>query len=172
MVRTALALVLLLPLAVVAQDKKDDVFHSKEGKFSIAMPSKPTENTTKVQTDLGKLDTHMFLGQKGMSAYLVFYSDYPKGSVGNNAEKVLEGVVSGNVKGSMGKLLSDQKMTIGKNKIPARQILVELTAAKQVYRSRVFLVGDRLYQVAVSGSEDFVKGKEADAFLDSFRLDE
>jgi hypothetical protein len=39
---------------------------------------------------------------------------------------------------------------------------------KQLYRARVFLVGDRVYQVVALGPEEFAKGKEVDDYLKSF----
>jgi hypothetical protein len=39
-------------------------------------------------------------------------------------------------------------------------------------RARIFLVGKRLYQVSVRGTETYVNGAEASAFLDSFMVTE
>jgi hypothetical protein len=37
-------------------------------------------------------------------------------------------------------------------------------------RCRVYLVGKRLYHVLVIGTNDYATSKEADKFLESFRL--
>jgi hypothetical protein len=168
-------LVIFFPLAVGAQDKKDvPPFQSKDGKFTVALPDKPTEQTNKVPTAVGQLEMHMFVIDQKDRAYLVTYSDYPKDSVVDKADKVLDGVVDGNAKALKGKLASQDKITItvGKKDYPGREITVELPDKKGLYKARAFLVGDRLYQVVALGPEDFVKGKGVDEYLKSFKVTE
>jgi hypothetical protein len=176
MIRFApVVLVFLFPFALSADDKKDTPFKSKEGKFSVALPGKPAEQTTKVPSDLGQLEVHLFVVDLKDKAYLVSYSDYPKGSVGDKSEKiekVLDGVVNGNAKGVKGKLLSQEKITIGKKKYAGREVQIEMPDKKGLYRARVFLVGDRLYQAIALGPTEFAKGKDVDAFLDSLVIEE
>jgi hypothetical protein len=167
-------LVIFFPLTVGAQDKKEPPFQSKDGKFTVTLPAKPTEQTTKVPTDVGQLDMHMFIVDQKDRAYLVTYIDYPKGSVGDKADKVLDGVVDGNVKGTKGKLTSQDKitLTVGKKDYPGRAVTIAMPDNKNVYRGRAFLVGDRLYQVVALGPDEFVKGDAVKGYLDSFKIDE
>jgi hypothetical protein len=39
-----------------------------------------------------------------------------------------------------------------------------------LYRFRTFLVGQRLYQVAISAAKDVAMSAEAESFFDSFQL--
>ena len=171
-------LVLAFPLALCAEDKKEDkkptptALKSKEGKFSVAMPDKPTERTNKVKTDIGELDLHAFLVDQTDRALVVMYSDYPDGSVAANTDKVLAGCIEGNVKALKGKLLTEDKITTGKAKFPGREIRIEMPDKKNTYRARLYLAGDRLYQVVVLGPDDFTKGKVVEDFLKSFAIDE
>jgi len=169
----ALAALLVCTLAAVAAPKdKGVVFTSKAGKFTITFPEKPKETTKKVATAAGNLDNHLFYVEKGAnSVYLLSYSDYPKGSVtANNKDKILDGCRDGVTNNLRGKRLSEKKLTVGADKHPGRDILVELPN-KNLYRTRLYLVGERLFQIVVLGPSEFVKDKQVDSFLDSFKLD-
>lgn len=169
---TPALLVLLFPLVLTAEDAKPVAFTSKEGKFSVTLPVKPTEKTTTTKTDAGEVKIHLFLVDQKDRAYIVTYSDYPAGTVGANADKVLGGVAAGNVKSLKGKLASEEKITIGKNKHPGRDIRVEMPEKKGLYRAHIFLVGDRLYQVVALGPDEFAKSKAVDDYLKSFAIEE
>jgi hypothetical protein len=61
-------------------------------------------------------------------------------------------------------------MELGKAKLPGREVLIDLPDKKQMYRSRIVLAGNRLFQVVAIGPEEFVKGKEVGEYLDSFKI--
>jgi hypothetical protein len=61
-------------------------------------------------------------------------------------------------------------MELGKAKLPGREVLIDLPDKKQMYRSRIVLAGNRLFQVVAIGPEVFVKGKEVGEYLDSFTI--
>jgi hypothetical protein len=167
-------LVALTPLALSAEDKKPAPFVSKDGKFSVALPGKPTEKMNKVKVGDAEATLYVFsIDQKEPKCgYVITYLDYPKGTVGAEKEKFVAGVVERNVANLKGKVASNEAVTLGKQKHPGRDVRVELADKKQLYRARVFLVGDRVYQVVVLGAEEFVKGKEVDDYLASFKVDE
>lgn len=166
----------LSPLALAADDKKDAPkaapFASKDGKFSINLPDKPSEKTRKIKSGDRELDLHVFSVEQKDRAVVVTYLDYPKGTVGDDKDKFLAGVVERNVGLLKGKVSAEEKIALGKAKHPGRDVKVDMPDKKQLYRARVFLVGDRVYQIVVLGPEEFVKGKEVDACLDSFKVDE
>ena len=139
---------------------------------AAARAPQPTEKTNKVMTDVGELDLHAFIVDQQDRAMVVMYSDYPPGSVGGNTDKVLNGCIEGNVKALKGKLLTEEKITLGKAKHAGREIRIEMPDKKSIYRARIYLVGDRLYQVVVLGPDDFAKGKAVEDFLKSFAIDE
>ena len=172
--RFCLVLLLALsPLALSAQDKKDASFVSKAGKFSINLPAKPTEKTTKVKVGDRDVDLHVFsISSQKDRAYVVTYSDYPKDKIGEDKDKFLAGVVERNVALLKGKVAAEEKVALGKAKHPGREVRVDLPDKKQLYRARVYVVGDRVYQIVVLGPEELVKGKEIDEYLASFKVDE
>ena len=165
-------LVALSPLALSAQEKKDAPFVSKAGKFSVALPAKPSEKSRKIKVGDREQDLHVFSVEQKDRAYVVTYIDYPKGTIGDDKDKFLAGVVERNVGLLKGKVAAEEKITLGKAKHPGRDVRVDLPDKKQLYRARVFLVGDRVYQIVVLGPEEFVKGKEIDEYLKSFEVTE
>ncbi|MBN9118243.1 MAG: hypothetical protein J0I06_03630 [Planctomycetes bacterium] len=165
-------LVALCPPVLLAEDKKEPPFVSKEGKFQVALAGKPIEKVRKVKIGDREQDLHVFsVEQKGV-AHVVTYLDYPKGTIGEDKEKFLAGVVARNVGQLKGKVAAEEKVALGKGKHPGRDVRVDLPDKKQLYRARVFLVGDRVYQIVALGPEEAVKGKETDDFLKSFAVDE
>ena len=68
-----------------------------------------------------------------------------------------------------GKAVSDKPTTVGPDKLAARDVTAD---TKDGYRVRTLLVvaHDRLYQVTVTGSNEFVAGPLAEAFRTSFEL--
>jgi hypothetical protein len=175
--RFSLMLVFALsPLALAAEEKKDPPkdppFTSKGGKFSVNLPGKPSEKTRKIKVGDRELDLHVVSVEQKDRAFVVTYLDYPKGTVGDDKDKFLAGVVERNVGLLKGKVSAEEKITLGKDKHPGRDVKVDMPDKKQLYRARVFLVGDRVYQIVALGPEEFVKGKEVDAYFDSFKVDE
>jgi hypothetical protein len=156
----------------LADDVKVQDFTSKEGKFSVAFPGKPKEATKEADSAAGKLTFTRFTYEDGDTGLLVIYCDYPPQlRKQKGAEKILDDARDGCVEKAKGKLADENKRTIGKEKEPGRELLIQLPdEGKPYFRSRMYLVGDRLYQVIVVGPEKYAKGKDADAFLDSFKL--
>lgn len=171
MIRFSLAFV-AFGSVVLAADEKPAPFVSKEGKFSVALPGKPTEKVSKPKFGDAVIELHVFTAPQKDRAFVVAYSDYPKAAIGADRDKFVGERVDANVGNLKGKLLSNEKITLGKAKHPGREVRFEITDKKQTYRARVFLVGERVYQVVLLGPDEFVKGKEADDYFASFAVDE
>ena len=168
----SLLLVALSTLTLTAQEKKAEPFVSKEGKFSVLLPDKPSEKKNKVKIGDREVDLVIFaVNQKG-SALVVSYSDFPKDKIGADKEKFIAERIEANVAGLKGKVSSNEKLTLGAAKHPGREVRVDLAEKKQVYRARMFLVGERVYQVVALGSDEFVKSKTVDDYFASFKVDE
>jgi hypothetical protein len=185
--RSLIAFVALVPLvsAEGKEDKKDDkknekkdekkpvAFASKAGKFSVALPEKPTEKTNKVKVGDMEVDHFIFTVKQTDRAQIITYIDYPKMIIGGDKEKFIAGVVERNLESLKGgKVAANVPITIGKDKHPGRDVRVELPDQKRLYRVRAFLVGERVYQVVVLGPDEFVKSKEVDDYLNSFKVEE
>jgi hypothetical protein len=170
-------LVALFPLALCAEDKKEEkkgiTFTSKEGKFSVALPDKPTEKTSQLKVGTMEAELHMFLLDQKDRAYIVSYNDYPAGSADADTNKVLQAVIDGSAKSSKGKVVSNEKIKIGKKEYPGRDVRIEFGGEKKmIYRAQVYLVGARLYQVVALGPDEFTKSKDVDEYFKSFAIEE
>ena len=154
-----------------ACNKKAQVFRSESGGFSVMIPGKPDESTRKLDTPRGKIDLHLFTAQKSNRAYIVSYSDYPDEMVKQNSpEKILDGSRDGQVR-SMGKLILEKNISLDGN--PGRELVVEGKTSDghdASSKTRIFLVGNRLYQVIFAAPKGEASSSEMDDFLESFKL--
>ena len=148
-------------------------YSSKDGRFSVLMPGKPQEQTQEVKAPEGKLSVHLLFSALDRDRVIfVSYSDVPAKAIEGKQDTFLDSTVKGNVNSLKGKLLSAKKIEVGKGKRPGRDVLIDLPDKKQMYRSRIVLSGQRLFQVVALGSEEFVKGKDVGQYLDSFKIGE
>ncbi len=160
------------PKADPKEEPKPVSFSSKEGKFTITLPGQPASKTSKVVTSAGEVEAYLFLVDRKTHAYLVSYNDYKAATVDPDPEKVLSQVVEATAKNLKGQVNKDEKITLGAKKYPGRDVLIALPGKQGLYRGRVYLVGNRLYQVVVIGPEDLVKNAAVDAYFGSFKLEE
>ena len=164
------ALGLLYTGCVIAQPMAEP-FASKDGKFTVRFPGKPKETTTTPKSPLGELKVHTATyATAEANVFMASYTDFPDGTGKPETRDTLyEGVREG-LKGKDGVAVNDmeKEFEVGKEKLPGREF--DVTQGKQKLRFRVVLRGDRLYQVAVIGTQAFVESKEAFGFLDSFAL--
>jgi hypothetical protein len=123
-----------------------------------------------VNTAVGPIDAHMFVASPDPNiAYIVSYSDYPEEMVKkSDPQKMLDGARDGAAKNVNGKIESEKKIKIDGH--PGRDFVIA-TERFQI-RDRIYMVGSRLYQVMLVGSKDVISGKDAEKFIESFKLTE
>jgi len=141
------------------------------GRFSVLMPSEPTAEVKDVETKVGMLKLHQFSASTGSGYFLASYGDYPSAPADSNeAESVLDGVLSGIVNGSNSELVSETKFSFYSN--PARELVTKKTSEGEVivFHWRIYLVGRRLYQLAVGTSQKDSEMPDIAKFLISFDL--
>lgn len=147
-------------------------FSSKDGRYSVSMPGTPKETTQKVPTPAGEIVTNVATLEpsKGVG-YAVSYNDMPfdddKLKQPGVVDNVLDGSANGQVTNVKGKLISQKAIKLGE--FPGREVHFEVPGQGEI-RSRIFLVGKRLYQTMVQGPKASVTSKDADKFLDSFKV--
>jgi len=171
--RFAPLLVLLFAAPSFAQrDPKLEDYQSEAGRFKVKLPGRPKTESKDLATGRGKqvitVTTEKVDTLNG-AVFAVTYADYPDSYKDAPAKTILEGVRDG-LKGTDGKVIKDEETSVQLNeaKIPGRDLRIE--AGKSVIRARIFIHGQRLYQVLVTGTKDTVNTKDADAFLKSFEL--
>lgn len=165
----SLAAGLLLVAAVTALAGKDETYSPESGRFTVNFPGKPKETKQTAKSAVGELKvyTATYATSDG-NVYMVSYTDFPEGAAKpENSDTFYKGVRTGLI-GKNGKVVDEKEITVGPDKRPGHDIVVQRD--RQQMRFRVILHNHRLYQVAAIGSESFVKGKEAKAFIDSFEL--
>jgi hypothetical protein len=161
----AILLVLTAPLAA------DERITPRGGGFSIRFPGKPKEATQTTKTAIGELKvyTATYATAEG-NIFLVSYTDFPEAAIKPEIHATLFNGVRDGLKGKDGEVETDERITIGDDKVPGREIVIDKEKLRQKTRFRVAIQGTRLFQFAVVGSDRFVTGKDAKEFLDSFEF--
>jgi hypothetical protein len=157
-------------LGLAAHYAWGDVLNDRDGRFSANFPGRPTPSLQTVTTDAGPTIAHIFENHGPQGAiYTVVYSDYPAGAMSTKTpDGVYEGAINGVMGETGGTLKSSTAVTAGG--VPGREAVIDAPQRKTMFRVRFFLSGDRLYQVAYEGPPGSETGKDAVAFLDSFRI--
>lgn len=146
-----------------------DPYSSAEGKYSAKFPGPPKVTSKTTKSAVGELTVNFAIyANADGGAFLISHTDYPAAATKPENHKTLFDAVRDDVKGRDGKISDEKELAYGPDKLPGREFAVEKD--KQRIRYRVLLCDNRLFQIAVIGSKDFVAGKEAGAFLDSFQV--
>jgi hypothetical protein len=144
---------------------------SKEGQFQLSFPAEPREITQNVDTPAGQLAVHMLIVEQGNIAFLATYSDNPDVADPAGQDKVLEGAVSGSIESAKATLISKRNIRI--ERYPGKEYDYKMTLPDGTMangRSRIYLVGKRLYQVIYLAEQGKENLKGRDVYLNSFRL--
>lgn len=154
----------------VAQQPTGEVYTSADGQFKARFPGKPKGTPQTTKSALGDLKvTVATYATADANVFLVSYTDFPVAATKPENRKTLFDGVRDGVK-AKGELASEKDTEFGPDKLPAREVTVDRDKGKQRVKLRAILRENRLYQVAVIGTPDFVTGKDATAFLDSLEL--
>jgi hypothetical protein len=140
-------------------------FNSDPGRFTILMPQTPEEKVQTVPSSFGPYTTHLFSVRSGRSIFVVGWVDYDP-TFNFNVQSELNANRDNFIQGIKATLINSNNTTID-----GYQSL-EFTAESvdTVYKSRVFIVGRRPYQL-ITGT---VKGVDDSAnttrFFESFKI--
>jgi hypothetical protein len=151
-------------------------YSSTEGGFSILFPGAPSESSQLVDAAPGVQFKLRIYTLKTLAEYGVMYADYPI-PVGDPA--VAKSVLDNGAKGAVASVNSEllELKEIALDGHPGRY-LKERMPRGELMRVKMFLVGQRMYQVAITtpreegATPEMVKQYEtmADKFLNSFKL--
>ncbi len=159
----------IVSLAGVTQGGEWKSFSPKDGSFSVLMPGLPMEDKQDVKTVSGDVVVTMYLLEvKNEGSLIVSSSEFPEAALqAGTDEKRLDGARDGAVMSAKGKLRSEKKIMLDGR--PGRELTIDSEKSGTV-RTRIFAADKRLYQTLIAGSKTFVSGKEAEMFLDSFKV--
>src|SRR5678816_1803434 len=140
-------------------------FSSELGRFSVMMPEVPQEKTETVDSAHGPYTTHLFIVKDTTNVYLIGWVDYDA-SFNFNRQAELEANRNNFVKGIKATLLSSKATMIdGYNAIE-----FSAEAGDRVFKSRVFLVGRRPYQIVIGSPKGMDDTALVERFFNSFKV--
>ncbi len=165
----SLFVVVLIVTAAAAQSTDWLEVHSDEGRFTVLMPDKPVEELVTVSKD-GTADRHsntFTCTDNALNQFMVAYSDRTGSEPRRRTNAQLyDKVRDGLLTATGAKFVRESTVKLN-GFLEGREIVTQ-QADGTVQTMRLFMVGDRIYQV----SAEIKKGETADAakFLNSFRL--
>jgi hypothetical protein len=145
-------------------------FAPKDGSFTVLLPGPPNEFKKTVKTPDGAVEVVLFElpVSAGSAKYAIGYTEYPDTAIKPGTEdKRLDNARDGAVASTKGALVR-QKILLLDN-YPGRELLLRIDG-KGAILMRLYAIKNRLYQLVVFGSEEFVGSKDAEKFLTSFKL--
>jgi hypothetical protein len=148
------------------------LFTSKEGKFTVLMPGQPKEEKSVDKAGATEVTTNMFTCEVDSDrVVLVGFSELPPASSDPaNVDKVLDASAGSTERVVKGKILSLEKISLGKH--PGREVQIEVPESKWIVKVHYYLVGTRLYQVYCIGPASYVRSADLDRFYKSFKVNE
>lgn len=166
--RTLCCLAVLAVCSPAPAQQPGTVVTPKNGKFSVRFPGKPTETTKSTKTDLGTLKVYIgTYSQADGATFAASFVELPADAAKPEARDTLfDGAIKGLRKD--GNEVSRKEIEIGKDKEKGREVFIE--RGKQQMRYWVVVRESRLIQIGAIGTGDFIKGKEATAFLESLEF--
>jgi hypothetical protein len=143
-------------------------YASTDGRFKVQFPGPVKTDVVEVPSGKDKLKiTVDSVELRGGTAFMVTYVDAAPEIANSPAGPRIDKVRDAN-KGERGKVLEEKELTLGMEKYPARDVLIQTPAG--FFRNRIVIAGPRLYQVMVRGEKDVVTSASADKFLTSFEV--
>jgi hypothetical protein len=140
-------------------------FSSPNGRFSVLMPEIPEEKTETTDSANGPYTTHLFIVKDTTSVYLIGWVDYDP-SFNFNRQAELEANRDNFVKGISATLTSSRATVVD------GYSTIEFTAetADRIFKSRVFMVGRRPYQLVIGSPKGTDDSASVVRFFNSFKV--
>ena len=140
-------------------------FSSEEGRFSVLMPQIPREKTETKDSTPGPYTTHLFVVRDEPNVYLIGWVDYDR-RFNFNRQAELEANRDNFVKGLQATLLTSRPTIID------GYSALEFTAetAEMIFRSRVYMVGRRPYQIVIGSPKGIDDSANVNRFFNSFKV--
>ena len=129
------------------------------------MPESPSEKSETVDSSHGPYTTHLFVVKDTTSVYLIGWVDYDP-SFNFNRQAELEANRDNFVKGINATLLTTRGTVI--NGYSAIEFTAE--TGDRTFRSRVFMVGRRPYQIVIGSPKGTDDTENVNRFFNSFKV--
>jgi hypothetical protein len=171
-----LACCILLALAASACVRSDADWKPlvvDDGGFSVLMRNQPHYARQVLDTPAGRMEAHLYSSDRPDAYFAVGYSDYPLALVvGGPPQELFAGVRDTWVRRLDGRVTAtDDRIRIG-DRYPGYAFSGEgkTKNGDAILDARLYLVGQRLYQVVAISRKGEISQGTVNRFLDSFRL--
>ncbi len=146
-----------------------ETFESADGHFKIFFQGAPTISDETVPTEVGNIEMKTFMYEKSITeAFMVAYSDYPSALIElSDPQTLLQGGKDGAL-GSLGISTLDEEREIELDGNPGLYFKGNNSSYYVVYE--VYLVDNRLYQVAILRDGSYPSQEDVDSFIGTFEL--
>lgn len=140
-------------------------FTSDAGRFTVLMPERPNDKVETTDSAHGPYTTHLFIVRDPTSVYLIGWVDYDP-SFNFNRQAELEANRDNFVKGVGAKLINSRPTVID------GYSAIEFTAETddRVFKSRVYMVGRRPYQIVIGSPKGQDDTANVNRFFNSFKI--
>jgi hypothetical protein len=161
--------VLFTCLGATAAQVEFKQYASADGRYKVLFPGAVTTEVEEVMAGKATLKVTIdSVELRGGTAFVVTYVDAPEEVAKMPAGPRIDKVRDAN-KGEKGKALEEKDLTVGMEKYPARDVLIQTPDG--FLRNRIVIAGARLYQVMIRAEKkDIVTSASADKFLTSFEV--
>ncbi len=161
--------------AIISPETTDSIskvpFMSENGRFSIQFPEEPLLDEHMTSTEIGQIKLYQYIYSKdNTNAWLVSYSDYPEKmiKIGNNTQ-LLKGIKHRVLQGLNARASAEKKIKV-QNKYQGLSFVAKSRNKKLDILYRIFLVGNRVYQISMYSSLGPFSSKDSTDFIGSFEL--
>jgi hypothetical protein len=149
-------------------------YTSTEGRYRVQFAGQPKHQEKIVPTPVGPVTAKFAISdERSGTGRVVMYVDYPPNLFGPGSVNAgLEGACQGMI--AEGQLTALSKKTVSLNGYPGREVSFDSQPGrpgpKMQGRARLYLVGNRLYQILIAGRTGVIQSETIDGFLNSFSL--
>jgi hypothetical protein len=140
-------------------------FNSESGRFSVLMPEIPEDKAETTQSEHGPYTTHLFIVRDTKNVYLIGWVDYDP-SFNFNRQSEMEANRDNFVKGVKATLTSTRSLTL--DGYPVIEFTADTT--ERTFKSRVYMVGRRPYQIVIGYPKDDPDADATTRFFSSFKV--
>jgi hypothetical protein len=167
-----LSAVLALPLVLLSCCTREAdwlSFSTYEGGFTIEAPDVLEEQIAAMNTLMGSLQFNAYVVEKDMVVYMVGYCDYPDTVIkAGSPDRLLDFAIEGAISSLKGKVI--HKVPINLGEYYGRELVIDQVTTNQEHTIRIYLVGNRMYQlsVVIPKRDEYKQNRER--FLGAFKL--
>jgi len=145
-----------------------DKYHSVDGKFKVNFTGTPKVSNEKVPTEVGDIEMFMFMYEKSLTEIeMIAYSDYPSAIVAvSDKDEMLNGAKEGALSNLEAVIKEEKQITYKGHK----GIEFKANSSQYYVNYKIFLVNNRLYQIALMRDGSYATQSNVDKFFNSFEL--